>query len=120
MGSGVLLELGGVASCQRVYTGRSGRGSWGSALAFRTPPTPKKSLTTVPAKGHRNGARAVKDRGKRERGCLCGAGEETCSEAFGGPDPCTQYLLGCVWLLCEKPVAEGKFSPVACTYLPAC
>lgn len=45
--------------------------------------------------------------GKRGSGWLCREEKGRFSRPLVAPDLCTRYLLGCVWLLYEKPVAAG-------------
>lgn len=98
--SGAFLEWGGVASGQEVCAGRSGR--WGQD-SFSA-----KSLRAVPTEGAQQwGWDYRRHRAREEAAGSAGRKNEHFQRHLEAPHLCTWYLLGCVWLLREKPVAAG-------------
>lgn len=121
MRSGAFLQRGGVDSDQRVCMEekqpqmRLGRfpGSQETPLG--------KSLTAAPAEGARKRGWGCRRHRAREEGAGSVQREkERFQRHLEAPSLCTRYLLGCVWLLQRSLLLQGKFSLVACTYLPVC
>lgn len=96
-------------SCQWSERVPGGGRALDEAGLFPTEAPQEKSLTAEPAeKGHKNGAEAAEDTGREKRsGLALWRGERSDSRSIWRPSLCTHYLLGCVWLLREKPVAAG-------------
>ena len=96
-------------SCQWSESVPGGERALDEAGLFPTEAPQEKSLTAEPAeKEHKNGAEAAEDTGREKRsGLALWRGERSDSRSIWRPSLCTHYLLGCVWLLQEKPVAAG-------------
>ena len=96
-------------SCQWSESVPGGERALDEAGLFPTEAPQEKSLTTEPAeKEHKNVAEAAEDTGREKRsGLALWRGERSDSRSIWRPSLCTHYLLGCVWLLQEKPVAAG-------------
>lgn len=96
-------------SCQWPESVPGGEIALDEAGLFSMEAPQEKSLIAEPAeKGHKSGVEAAEDTGReKRRGLALWRGKRSDSRSIWKPSLCTHYLLGCVWLRGEKPVAAG-------------
>lgn len=82
----------------------------------------EKSLIAEPVeRGTKAGLRLQKIQGERRgEGWLCGEGKGAIPEVFGSPASALTTCWGVFGFAGRSLLLQGKFSLVACTYLPVC